>query len=124
MWIPVWWMIGSSFGTWLATAALVERETAIAVLGGMLGPLVVAVGSWLLTANTHREHPEAVTSVMMGAFIAKLVIVALYVVVMLRVVSVAQVPFVAGFTSYFIGLYAIEALYLKRLFSGGMRATR
>ena|SRR4249920_297785 len=124
MWVPVWWMIGASLGTWLATAAFVEHETAVALLGGMLGPLVVAVGSWLLTANTHRQHPEAVTSVMMGAFIAKLVIVGVYVVVMLRVVSVAQVPFVAGFTSYFIGLYAIEALYLKRLFTGGMTASR
>jgi hypothetical protein len=124
MWVPVWWMVGSSVGTWLATSAFVEREAAIALLGGMLGPLVVAVGSWLLTANTHRQNPEAVTSVMMGAFIAKLVIVGLYVVVMLRVVSVAQVPFVAGFTSYFIGLYAMEALFLKRLFSGGSDAAR
>jgi hypothetical protein len=27
------------------------------------------------------------------------------------------VPFVVSFTSYFIGLYLMEALYLKRLFS-------
>jgi hypothetical protein len=27
------------------------------------------------------------------------------------------VPFVVSFTSYFIGLYLMEALYLRRLFS-------
>lgn len=124
MLIPVWWMIGASLITWLLIALFVDRATAIALLGGMLGPLIVAVGSWLLTANTHRQHPEAVMSVMMGAFLAKLVIVAAYVVVMLRVVSLSPVPFVAGFTSYFIGLYAMEALYLKRLFAGGMSASR
>src|SRR6185436_663021 len=121
MLVPVGWMVGSSVVTWLAAAVVVERQTAMALLGGMLG--AVAVGSWILTANTHRHHAEAVTSVMMGAFVAKLVIVAAYVVIMLRVVLVAPVPFVAGFTSYFIGLYAIEALYLKRLFAGGMSAT-
>lgn len=115
---PVWWMAGSSIASWLVIAALVERRTALAVLGGMMCPLVVAAGSWLLTARAHQQHPESVTSVMMGAFAAKLVIVGAYVAVMLRLVLVDPVPFVAGFTSYFIGLYAIEALFLKRLFGG------
>ena len=34
------------------------------------------------------------------------------------------VPFVASFTSYFIALYLIEALYLRRLFAGGARWSR
>ena len=124
MLVPVWWMVGSSVVTWLAAAVFVERQTAVALLGGMLGPLAVAVGSWILTANTHRQHPEAVTSVMMGAFVAKLVIVGAYVFIIFSVVLVAAVPFVTGFRSYFMGLYANEALYLKRLFAGGMSAPR
>jgi hypothetical protein len=121
---PVWWMTGGSVTTWLALWAFVERETALAVLAGMLGPLVVAVGSWLVTANTHRQNPEAVTSVMMAAFAAKVVLVGVYVTVMLRVVSVEAFAFTTGFTAYFIGLYTIEALYLRRLFTGGMSAPR
>jgi len=31
--------------------------------------------------------------------------------------GVQPVPFVASFTTYFIGLYLVEALYLKRLFN-------
>ena len=40
-----------------------------------------------------------------------------YVVVILAVLRFRPVPFVASFTGYFIVLYLIEALYLKRLFS-------
>ena len=32
-------------------------------------------------------------------------------------------PFVISFTSYFIALYAMEALFLKRLFDDGAQAT-
>jgi hypothetical protein len=32
-------------------------------------------------------------------------------------------PFVIGFTSYLIGLYVMEALFLKRLFLDGMRSS-
>jgi hypothetical protein len=116
-------MTGSSLASWAIVAAFVERRTAVAVLGGMMCPLVVAAGSWLVTARAHRRNPERVTSVMMGAFAAKLVIVGAYVAAMLRVVLVEPVPFVAGFASYFIGLYAMEALFLRRLFADGAGAS-
>jgi hypothetical protein len=38
---------------------------------------------------------------------------------MIRAVAVHPVPFIASFTAYFIGLYLIEALLLKRLLAGG-----
>ena len=38
-----------------------------------------------------------------------------YVVVMLRVMMLRPVPFVVSFTAYFITLYAMEALLLRRL---------
>jgi hypothetical protein len=40
-----------------------------------------------------------------------------YVALMLRIMRVDSIPFVASFTGYFIGLYLMEALFLKRLFS-------
>ena len=59
------------------------------------------------------------TAMMVAAFGAKMVFVALYLVVMLRLVGVEPMPFAASFTSYFVLLYAIEAIYLKRMFEGG-----
>jgi len=39
--------------------------------------------------------------------------------VMLGVVSLRPVPFVASFTSYFVGLYLMQALYLRRMLAVG-----
>jgi hypothetical protein len=54
---------------------------------------------------------------MATAFVLKMIFFGTYVAVMLRVMRFRPVPFVISFTGYFIGLYLIEALYLKRLFS-------
>jgi hypothetical protein len=43
----------------------------------------------------------------------------MYVAIALMVFSLRPVLFVASFISYFIGLYLIEALYLRRLFASG-----
>jgi hypothetical protein len=59
-----------------------------------------------------------------AGFAIKLVFFGAYLTVGLRVLSLRPVPFVVSFTGYFIVLYLIEALYLKRLFWGGMRASR
>jgi hypothetical protein len=37
------------------------------------------------------------------------------VLVMLRVLSLRPAPFVASFTAYFIGLYVMQAVCLKRM---------
>ena len=44
-----------------------------------------------------------------------------YVALMLRAVGLRPTPFVVSFTCYFIGLYAMEALFLSRLFAGAMK---
>jgi len=88
---PIWWMAGTSVASWLALAAFAEADMARAMWFGMVGPLMVAVGSWLLTARTHRRNPEAVTSVMMAAFAAKLVFVGVYLAVMIWGLSMAVV---------------------------------
>jgi hypothetical protein len=40
-----------------------------------------------------------------------------YVAIMLRIALFRPFPFVASFIGYFVGLYSMEALFLKRLFS-------
>jgi hypothetical protein len=120
---PVWWMVGVSGVSWLVAAALLDARARIEVLYGMLGPLAMVVGSWLLMERAYRRNPERLTGVMVAAFAGKLVFFGAYVAVMLRVLSLRPRTFVASFTTYFIALYLIEALYLRRLFAGGPRAT-
>ena len=120
---PVWWMVGLSGLSWLVAAALLETQARIEVLYGMLGPLAMVSGSWVLMERTYRRVPQRLTAVMAAAFAGKLVFFGAYVAVMLRVVSLRPRTFVASFTGYFIALYLIEALCLRRLFAGGPRAT-
>jgi hypothetical protein len=120
---PVQWMVGGSVTSWLAAAALLGTRTSLEVLCGMIAPLVVATGTWMLTERTYRRNPEQLTSLLILAFGAKLVFFGTYVAVMLNVMSLRPVPFVAGFVGYFIALHLTEALYLRRLFAGGARAS-
>jgi hypothetical protein len=111
------WMIAASFGVWLAAIALFGRQTAVDVLFGMLGPLVVVTSSWVMAERTYRRRPERLSSLMIAAFGAKMVFFGVYVAVALKVLSLRPIPFVVSFTGYFVGLYFAEALCLRRLFA-------
>jgi hypothetical protein len=114
---PVAWMVGASLVSAAVVGALVDGRTRGEVLLGMAGPLVAVSGTWMVVERTYRRNPEALTSMMIAAFAFKLVFFGGYVAVMIGVLGLRPVPFVASFTSYFIGLYLIEALYMRRLFS-------
>ena len=110
-----WWMIAASLGAWLGAAVVVDSRTALEALLGMTGPLVVVCGTWLLMERTYRVNPERLTSMMMAAFAAKMVLFGAYVAVMLGVLSLRPVPFIASFTTSFIALYLMQALCLRRM---------
>ena len=118
----VWWMAGGGMLSWLAVAALPGMESDREVLLGMIGPLAGAIGTWLLVEPTYRSRPERLTPLMIMAFGGKMVFFGAYVTLMLTVLSLRPVPFVISFTVYFIALYAIEALWMQRLFAGDLRA--
>ena len=101
--------------SWLAVSAIGGDRTNPEALYGMLGPLVSGCLTWLAVDRTWRSAPARLTAVMVVGFAAKLAFFALYVAIMIRVVSLRPVPFVAAFVSYFIALYAMQALFLKRL---------
>jgi len=113
--IPVAWMAGASLVSWLAVSAIWGDRINPEALYGMLGPLASACATWLAVRQTWKSAPERLTGVMVIGFGAKLVFFGLYVAAMLRGLSVRPVPFVAAFVSYFIALYAMQALFLKRL---------
>jgi hypothetical protein len=107
-------MAGLSVASWLIVT-LVTGGARPEVLFGMLGPLSSACATWAAVQAAHRTAPARVTAVMIGGFAAKMVFFGVYVAVMLRVLELRAVPFVVSFTAYFIALYAMEAVFLKRL---------
>ena len=119
---PVVWMAGASVIACIPVLGLVDRSAGIAVVFGMLGPLIVACGSWMLAQRTYKQDPRALTGLMVTAFAFKMVFFGGYVAVMLKVIGLRLVPFAVSFSSYFIALHLVEALYLRRLFAGGPRA--
>jgi hypothetical protein len=121
---PVLWIVGASTATWLALAAFLDRATNWAILFGMLGPLLAVIATLLPAERIYQRHPEVSTSFMIAAFAAKLVFFGVYVTVVLKVLLLRSMPFVISFTSYFIVLYSIEALYLRRLYGRGMHTSR
>jgi len=111
-------------GLSIASAVVATRLAPAAsreILAGMAGPLLAVVVTWLAVWQTARRNPAGVQSVMIGGFLVKLVFFALY------VVAVAQMPgfragaFAASFGIYFVTLYVIEAVMLRRLFTGAGR---
>jgi hypothetical protein len=119
---PLWWMIGASTVSWLAVTAATRASIHPEVLLGMAAPLAAVGLTWIVTERTHAAAPERVTGVMVIALAVKMVFFGAYVAVMLRVLELRPLPFVASFTGYFIALYLMEALFLRRLFAEGPRA--
>jgi len=112
---PVGWMTGAGLVSWLAITAIAGDRLNPEALFAMLGPLVATSLSWWTIDRTHRSAPERVTGVMIVGFAIKLMFFALYVAAMLRLMALRPVPFVTMFVTYFIVLYAMQALFLKRL---------
>ena len=106
-----------SVASWFVAALIVDRRTGIEILFGMLGPLIATASSWVLAERIYRQRTEQLTTVMATAFVAKIVFFGAYIAVVIVLLRFRPVPFVVSFTSYFITLYLMEALYLRRLFS-------
>jgi hypothetical protein len=106
-------MLAASLTSWLLVAATLPVNPE--ALFGMVGPLVASGFTWVLVERAHAAAPERVMSVLMQTFAGKMLFFGLYVVVMLKGLGLRPVPFVASFTAYFIGLYAMQALFLRRL---------
>src|SRR5206468_1653811 len=114
-------MVCVSAGSWFVAALLVDRRTGIEILFGMLGPLVATTSTWILAERIYRQRAEVLTTVMATAFVAKIVFFGAYIAIVILLLRFRPVPFVVSFTGYFITLYLMEALYLRRLFSNAER---
>jgi len=109
------WMAGAAIGSWLAVSVAGGDRVNPESFFGMAGPLVAVCASWIAVKRTHHAAPERVMGVMIVWFALKLVFFGAYMAVMIRLLSLRTVPFVTAFVSYFIALYAMQALFLRRL---------
>jgi hypothetical protein len=120
----IWWMAGGSAVCCLAAWGVLGRGAGAEVLFGAIGPVIVAIGTFVAAERTWRRHPERLTALMATAFAGKMIFFAAYVAVMLRVLDLRPIPFVVSFASCFIALHLIEGLGLRRLFAGGAEESR
>ncbi len=110
---------------WMVAAALVGSVVAIGagaptaeVMWGMAGPLAGASVTWVFVHRTFRAEPVAVMQVLLRAFAGKTVFFAVFVVAMIKGLSLDVRSFALSFTAFFVGMYALEAHFLRRLFVG------
>jgi hypothetical protein len=91
----------------------------LSILLGVAGPLLVVGLSWIVMTRTFRRDPSRLTSVMMMAFAAKVLFFGAYVALAMTVFAVRPGPFVTSFVVSFVGLYLVEAVYLRRMIAAG-----
>ena len=87
------------------------------VVYGFLAPLMAVAISWVAVKRAYRANPAGLMPVLLVGMVLKLIFLAAYAAVMLRVLHLQPVPFVATFTVSFIVLHNIEALLMRRLFT-------
>jgi hypothetical protein len=112
-------MVGASAASCLVLVLATGSSLMPELLLGLAGPLASAVVSWQVVERTHASWPERLTGVMITAFLAKMLLIGAYVVVMLAVVGLRPKPFMVSFTGYYVALHFVEALFLRRLLAGG-----
>jgi hypothetical protein len=110
-------MIAVSILSWVIVAGVAGGRANPEVLYGMVGPLAVAAVSWVVTKRTYAAARERLMGVLITGMAIKAVFFGAYVVVMLRILALRPGPFIASFTSYFIALHMMEALFMRRLFA-------
>jgi hypothetical protein len=114
---PLAWMGAAGAGAWLlVTAATAGRANPEAFLG-MLGPLAVAGATWIVTERTWRRAPGRLTRVAVAGFALRMALFAVFIVAMVRAFTSRPAEFVIGFASCFVAVYAVEAVFLRRLLS-------
>ncbi|MEE8462580.1 MAG: hypothetical protein V3S50_10705 [Acidobacteriota bacterium] len=110
----------SCIGSW-ALVSFMFPQAAVEILLGMLGPLLLAIGTLILVERTYRKAPRKLTSLMTQAFFGKMLFYGVYVGVIVGFYSFQALPFAVSFTVYFIGLHLTEALYFQALFRAESR---
>ena len=104
------------FGITGLVGGTIFSEYFIEILLGMTAPLLVTIISILWIKKVFKIDPEKTTATMTKAFFIKMVLFALYFIIILSIYTFEPNPFVISFTGFFILFYIIEAMFLQNLF--------
>jgi len=85
------------------------------ILLGMIAPLLVSIFSIQLVKRANSTSPKKLTVTLTKLFFIKMVLFALYFIIILTFYAFKPIPFVISFTSFFILFYIIEAIFLQKL---------
>ena len=121
---PVVWMIAGAIGSATVAGLVTAPDIRAAIVLGMVGPLAATIVTWVAVEHAYRRDPLAVTGVMLRAWLIKALFFTIYLIAVIRGLGVSGQPFAVSLASYFLVLHLIEAMLLKRLFSGAWRAAR
>jgi len=82
---------------------------------GMIAPLLVSLVSIRNSKKVFKDSPQKLTATLTKSFFVKMVVYALYFVLILSFYAFEPIPFVISFTGFFILFYIIEAIFLQQL---------
>ena len=107
-------MVFACVASWALLAMIPDGPGARDVGLGMAGPLVAAVGTWVMIERTVRVDPLRLMNRLLVGFVVKVVFFGVYVTLAIRGLSAAVRPFGFSFAAYFIVLQMVEAMLLRR----------
>ena len=107
-------MVIACVASWALLAMLPNGPGARDVGLGMAGPLVAAVGTWVMIERTVRVDPLRLMNRLLVGFMVKVVFFGVYVPLAIRGLSASVRPFGFSFAAYFIALQMVEAILLRR----------
>jgi len=85
------------------------------ILLGMIAPLLVSIFSIQLAKRANSASHKKLTATLTKSFFIKMVLFALYFIIILTFYAFEPIPFVISFTGFFILFYIIEAIFLQKL---------
>ena len=91
----------------------------IEIFIGMIAPSLVTIFSIIWIKKVFKTDPEKITATMTKSFFIKMLLFALYFIIILSFYTFEPNPFVISFTGFFILFYIIEAMFLQKLFQTG-----
>ncbi len=102
-------------GTWGLIARAMDQYVNEVFLG-MIVPLVVGICFIFFISFVHQKNPQKLTNSMIKAFAIKMIIYAIYFVVIFTFCTFTPFPFILSFAGYFLTLHLCEALLLRSKF--------
>ena len=93
----------------------VSSQYSSEILLGMIAPLLVSIFSIQFVKRANLASPKKLIGTLTKSFFIKMVLFALYFIIILTFYAFDPIPFVISFTCFFILFYIIEAIFLQKL---------